>query len=1178
MSCQQPASRVQEDPYAFTEPAPLQANTSLYKHSGGIGSSSAAVADSTVTGPIIQAGTSLLASSNNVATTTSLNHAVQHRLSVSAAKTVNTPIKVTLVQSPSTSAVMTKSRLNGSAALNTPTAVHPVGTVFRTVSVPQPTTIVHRSVEQSSVSAATGPTLSPTVFTKPLQVQVSPQQSGKFSRRVLASKSPNVSPTIQTVRIVKSASPQQPPGGRPSITPDARRYLNHSSNSISLQGSTPTTAAPVAPALHSTSPTKIRLIQPQAQGKIFLHTPNSSNSLAAATHISNPASIAALRNTLARQNPSLLNKIPAVPAPHGQPQTTTPPQPQGNRNTVLPMAADKSSISMASINIRRTSPPIITTSQSSLEVTNSITNATTTIATSVTPGSQLVTAASTSIAVASVTTPSPQVIPQQRSKTPIGSSILKPQLQNTSTPPPPAASTSTHTTTDQEDIGFTIPSFIIPKQDPKLAVNVNPSPQLLNTSTSPFQSTIESLQSNATPSTHMPTPKSQGKKFGGTVSGGSTTPLVSHQATPKRTKRSYSRSSHHETLERIALKEDELSHPHQRPTQPIKQTTMPKFTKWKPPGAVAVPLNREWHAPDTYMFDVCETGFRAMDEETLNQSRCTQEYWFQEIYNSSPDMDSAESDPPGGSSYNSLQGKPRRGRKPMGKQQPPDLMLNNDSTCLAMNQDPPKLLTRDERLELKRAYLRRKAVQYWNGQKLRSDMDVRKHVKTVEKMLLKLERQRDVLKKNTGTQQTKCQRPGCPQVAVLSTTHCYQHITDNNEQRLFQQCTAKFSDNSQCRKPVFDVRHELILCREHAWKHDNHDKMSAEVKMLKKPFGGSAASKKKPPKVVTPKTTTVSPAAVSSATSNKKKSKKKKLTPFQQQMALHQQQYKQQYSSINHSKTTLPPPPYGVTQTVHQKQSTQHHALRHQQQQPSPSQIKYHPKVSVSPQATAINRNVHIPLNQHRQLGTGTFEHHFNTQQHTIGRRDDLLLNQQHQISPAPVMNLHHQQLTQQTQHFSQQQVHQLLNSATTQDLLNICENSSAYASSEDTGVGGLSESELMATQDVIEEIPFEIQNLNNVLSQLPPDAFNELLFSEQEQNGPTFESTQEEEEDLERALEVVGEHVKSLEDMTVESANFLGDFLDNVDDEMLDGSDICSDQMLQSPSAGNDIRGLVHT
>lgn len=61
-----------------------------------------------------------------------------------------------------------------------------------------------------------------------------------------------------------------------------------------------------------------------------------------------------------------------------------------------------------------------------------------------------------------------------------------------------------------------------------------------------------------------------------------------------------------------------------------------------------------------------------------------------------------------------------------------------------------------------------------------------------------------------------------------------------------------------------------------------------------------------------------------------------------------------------------------------------------------------------------------------------------------------------------------------------------MLNGATIQDLLSI----SAYASSEDTGVGGLSESELMAAQDEIKEIPFQIGNLNNVLSQLKTDLF----------------------------------------------------------------------------------------
>lgn len=37
-----------------------------------------------------------------------------------------------------------------------------------------------------------------------------------------------------------------------------------------------------------------------------------------------------------------------------------------------------------------------------------------------------------------------------------------------------------------------------------------------------------------------------------------------------------------------------------------------------------------------------------------------------------------------------------------------------------------------------------------------------------------------------------------------------------------------------------------------------------------------------------------------------------------------------------------------------------------------------------------------------------------------------------------------------------------------TQEFINVCENSSAYESSEDTGVGGLSESELIGVHDVI--------------------------------------------------------------------------------------------------------------
>lgn len=127
MSCQQ-ASRVQEDPYAFTEPAPLPANTSLYKHSHVV-SSSPSAANAPATSPatsVIQAGTSLLTSNNNIS---SGNHnVVQHR--TSGPNTKVTPIKVSIVQSTAASTVasLAKSRLNGSTTATMPTSSG--GTVF----------------------------------------------------------------------------------------------------------------------------------------------------------------------------------------------------------------------------------------------------------------------------------------------------------------------------------------------------------------------------------------------------------------------------------------------------------------------------------------------------------------------------------------------------------------------------------------------------------------------------------------------------------------------------------------------------------------------------------------------------------------------------------------------------------------------------------------------------------------------------------------------------------------------------------------------------------------------------------------------------------------------------------------------------------------------------------------
>lgn len=64
----------------------------------------------------------------------------------------------------------------------------------------------------------------------------------------------------------------------------------------------------------------------------------------------------------------------------------------------------------------------------------------------------------------------------------------------------------------------------------------------------------------------------------------------------------------------------------------------------------------------------------------------------------------------------------------------------------------------------------------------------------------------------------ECARPGCGATALACARLCLAHISLNPEQRLFTECTAKFSDNTQCRVPVIDVRNELPLCLEHTWK------------------------------------------------------------------------------------------------------------------------------------------------------------------------------------------------------------------------------------------------------------------------------------------------------------------------------------------------------------------------
>ncbi|ROT74411.1 INO80 complex subunit D [Penaeus vannamei] len=58
----------------------------------------------------------------------------------------------------------------------------------------------------------------------------------------------------------------------------------------------------------------------------------------------------------------------------------------------------------------------------------------------------------------------------------------------------------------------------------------------------------------------------------------------------------------------------------------------------------------------------------------------------------------------------------------------------------------------------------------------------------------------------------------CGDASLPGTRHCIRHIMYNVDQQLFTHCTARHSDNTPCRIPVFDVCHELPLCPQHSMR------------------------------------------------------------------------------------------------------------------------------------------------------------------------------------------------------------------------------------------------------------------------------------------------------------------------------------------------------------------------
>ncbi|XP_013116048.2 uncharacterized protein LOC106093528 [Stomoxys calcitrans] len=136
-----------------------------------------------------------------------------------------------------------------------------------------------------------------------------------------------------------------------------------------------------------------------------------------------------------------------------------------------------------------------------------------------------------------------------------------------------------------------------------------------------------------------------------------------------------------------------------------------------------------------------------------------------------------------------------------------------------------------------------------------------------------------------------------------------------------------------------------------------------------------------------------------------------------------------------------------------------------------------------------------------------------------------------------------------------------------TQDMLSICENSSA--SSVDTGLGGLSDPELMLGGPDGDDMPLgdthllEEHDLANVLNSLPEDAFKELFATVH----------QDESDEIERAIELADKHLKTLQ-QTIGSE--LGDFLDFSDDMLMDSNDMCNVATVGAPNGILDNAGTL--
>lgn len=289
-----------------------------------------------------------------------------------------------------------------------------------------------------------------------------------------------------------------------------------------------------------------------------------------------------------------------------------------------------------------------------------------------------------------------------------------------------------------------------------------------------------------TPANHNAAAAAATSNIGAAVQSTST-PLLLPPMQKRGSKRSHSQCTHHEALQRIDAHSDftyARSKPPPSPPKPAPAPTSPavvvSFIRNTASGATR-PQVSDWHAPGAEVFDL---GFRSTDDPAAD------------VTAESGQLLCVSPPPP-----------------PLHVQRcwfhPPTVGAASVSTTRP---------NRTQRLHDRLHQLQGQARQLRVAQHSRTGAASLARMSAVNQTLAA--KQRLVAAEAAANAATRCALPTCQRTALLLASHCAVHITLDARQRLFSECTAKFANNSQCRRPaVFGARaHEMPLCREHAWK------------------------------------------------------------------------------------------------------------------------------------------------------------------------------------------------------------------------------------------------------------------------------------------------------------------------------------------------------------------------